>query len=232
MSRTPLGSTQASWASCSSGSVVAWARLTSPVADGAIAGDVTANPDDFAAMPPSAVSSRRSNCAPCRHRVNWKQGDDVIIAGSVSNDEAKELFGDWDRTSASSHSPGDQRRRLDIQREPASGGFRAFGARKNGRVSDSGLLCDEIAGLRLGHQRAEERAAAVRDVVQTIARTTFDLDAVLQTVIDRAVELCRADNGNIARRDSEVYRVVAFTRFAPDFEQRVRERTTYQSAIR
>ena len=28
--------------------------------------------------------------------VNWQQGDDVIIAGSVSNDEAKELFGDWD----------------------------------------------------------------------------------------------------------------------------------------
>jgi alkyl hydroperoxide reductase subunit AhpC len=27
--------------------------------------------------------------------VNWKQGEDVIIAGSVSNDEAKELFGDW-----------------------------------------------------------------------------------------------------------------------------------------
>jgi len=27
--------------------------------------------------------------------VNWKQGDDVIIAGSVSNDEAKELFGTW-----------------------------------------------------------------------------------------------------------------------------------------
>jgi alkyl hydroperoxide reductase subunit AhpC len=27
--------------------------------------------------------------------VNWQQGEDVIIAGSVSNDEAKELFGDW-----------------------------------------------------------------------------------------------------------------------------------------
>jgi alkyl hydroperoxide reductase subunit AhpC len=27
--------------------------------------------------------------------VNWKQGDDVIIAGSVSNDEAKEIFGEW-----------------------------------------------------------------------------------------------------------------------------------------
>ena len=27
--------------------------------------------------------------------VNWQQGEDVIIAGSVSNDEAKELFGEW-----------------------------------------------------------------------------------------------------------------------------------------
>jgi thioredoxin-dependent peroxiredoxin len=28
--------------------------------------------------------------------VNWRQGDDVIIAGSVSDDEAKETFGEWD----------------------------------------------------------------------------------------------------------------------------------------
>jgi len=27
--------------------------------------------------------------------VNWKQGEDVIIAGSVSDDQAKELFGEW-----------------------------------------------------------------------------------------------------------------------------------------
>ena len=27
--------------------------------------------------------------------VNWKQGEDVIIAGSVSNDEAKEIYGTW-----------------------------------------------------------------------------------------------------------------------------------------
>jgi alkyl hydroperoxide reductase subunit AhpC len=27
--------------------------------------------------------------------VNWNQGEDVIIAGSVSNDDAKQLFGDW-----------------------------------------------------------------------------------------------------------------------------------------
>ena len=34
-----------------------------------------------------------------KHKVStpaqWQQGDDVIIAGSVSNDEAKEIFGEW-----------------------------------------------------------------------------------------------------------------------------------------
>jgi alkyl hydroperoxide reductase subunit AhpC len=28
--------------------------------------------------------------------VNWQQGEEVIIAGSVSNEEAKELFGEWE----------------------------------------------------------------------------------------------------------------------------------------
>jgi len=35
-----------------------------------------------------------------KHKVatpaQWQQGDDVIISGSVSNDEAKEIFGEWD----------------------------------------------------------------------------------------------------------------------------------------
>ena len=34
-----------------------------------------------------------------KHRVstpvNWKQGEDVIIAGSVNNEQAKEIFGSW-----------------------------------------------------------------------------------------------------------------------------------------
>jgi alkyl hydroperoxide reductase subunit AhpC len=28
--------------------------------------------------------------------ANWKQGENVIIAGSVNNEQAKEIFGDWD----------------------------------------------------------------------------------------------------------------------------------------
>ncbi len=34
-----------------------------------------------------------------KHRVatpvNWKPGEDVVITGAVSNDEAKQIFGDW-----------------------------------------------------------------------------------------------------------------------------------------
>ena len=85
---------------------------------------------------------------------------------------------------------------------------------------------EETAELRGELARAEEREAAVRDVIQTIARTSFDLDAVLQTVIDRAVRLTHADSGNIARRDGDKdeYRVAAFTSMTPEYERLVRER--------
>jgi adenylate cyclase len=80
------------------------------------------------------------------------------------------------------------------------------------------------AGTLAGEASADEREAAVRDVIQTIARTTFDLDAVCQTVIDRAVRLCRADTGNIARQaGDDEYRVAAFTSMTPEYERRVRE---------
>ena len=82
------------------------------------------------------------------------------------------------------------------------------------------------AGTLEGDASAEEREAAVHDVIQTIARTTFDLDAVCQTVIDRAVRLCRADTGNIARRDGDTdeYRIAAFTSMTPEYERLVRAR--------
>jgi alkyl hydroperoxide reductase subunit AhpC len=28
--------------------------------------------------------------------VNWREGEDVVIAGSVSDAEAKEIFGEWE----------------------------------------------------------------------------------------------------------------------------------------
>jgi class 3 adenylate cyclase len=91
-------------------------------------------------------------------------------------------------------------------------------------VTDADTLREQVAELRREQERADEREAAIRDVIQTIAQSTFNLEAVLQTVVDRAVQLCRADHGNVARRDGDVYRVVAFTSFEPEYERLVRER--------
>jgi adenylate cyclase len=91
-------------------------------------------------------------------------------------------------------------------------------------MSEVDRLRDELTRLRNEYQRADEREAAVHDVIQAIARTSFDLDAVLKTVVERAVFLCRADNGNIARLEGDGFRVVAFTSFSPDFERLVRDR--------
>jgi class 3 adenylate cyclase len=63
----------------------------------------------------------------------------------------------------------------------------------------------------------------VHDVIQAVSRSSFDLETVLQTVIDRAVQLCHADSGNIARRVGDVYRMAAFTSFGPEYERMVRE---------
>src|SRR5688572_31106540 len=82
---------------------------------------------------------------------------------------------------------------------------------------------DQLADLQRELKQAEARAAAVHDVIQTVARSTFDLEEVLQTVIDRAVLLCHADTGNIARRVGDVYRMAAFTSFGPEYERMVRD---------
>jgi class 3 adenylate cyclase len=89
-------------------------------------------------------------------------------------------------------------------------------------VSDADAR-EQLAHLRRELKQAEDRAAAVHDVIQTVARSTFDLEEVFQTVIDRAVLLCHADTGNIARRVGDVYRMVAFTSFGPEYERMVRD---------
>ena len=56
---------------------------------------------------------------------------------------------------------------------------------------------------------AIERDEAVRDVLQRMSRSGFDLDETLHAVIEHAVTLCRADHGDIHRRDGDGFRNVA-----------------------
>ncbi|MDQ4036077.1 MAG: GAF domain-containing protein [Chloroflexota bacterium] len=68
---------------------------------------------------------------------------------------------------------------------------------------------------------AAEREAAVRHVLQTMGRSSFDLQDVLDTVVASAVALCHADSGNIVRHDPvrDVYRIAAILGFKPAYRQ-------------
>lgn len=91
--------------------------------------------------------------------------------------------------------------------------------------ADQATLAIRLARLLREANEAVERDAAIRDVLQSINRSTLDLTAILQTVIDRAVQICRADQGNIVRQDGEVYRVTAHSGLvAPEYLDMVMRR--------
>ena len=77
----------------------------------------------------------------------------------------------------------------------------------------------EIDKLRGELEEAIERENAVRGVLSTISRSSFDLDRLLQTVIESAVRLSKADFGNILRLDEEtgLYHQIAHHGLTPDF---------------
>jgi len=61
------------------------------------------------------------------------------------------------------------------------------------------------------------RLNAMAEVLQIISRASFDLQAVLETVVERASRLCHAQSGFIYRLDGDVYRLDVALNVTPEF---------------
>jgi signal transduction histidine kinase len=64
---------------------------------------------------------------------------------------------------------------------------------------------------------ALEQQRATSEILKVISRSEFDLQSVLQSVVENAVRVCGADRGFIYIQDGEVYRVAASCGHSPEF---------------
>jgi GAF domain-containing protein len=84
-------------------------------------------------------------------------------------------------------------------------------------------LFDEVQARTIELQESLEYQTATSEVLKAISQSAFDLQPVLETLVESAGRLCQAENVQIFLRHDALYRLVAHNGFSPDYQAYVRE---------
>ena len=81
------------------------------------------------------------------------------------------------------------------------------------------VIAMENARLFNETKEALERQTATADVLKVISRSSFNLEPVLETLVESAAKLCQSDKGFINLRDGDLYRYAVNYGFSSEFEE-------------
>ena len=84
-------------------------------------------------------------------------------------------------------------------------------------------MFDEVQARTRELSESLQQQTATADVLKVISRSTFDLQTVLNTLVESAARLCEADMGAIARQHGTIYENAATHNYSPAFDEYMKQ---------